>query len=151
MTIMQHEVEIAGTPDAVLAYACSAGRWPEWHPSSLRVYGPDGPLPAGAVFEEDILAGGRNGHLCWEVLDYVPGQRWRARATGTHALQLLLTYECKPARTGTLFVRTLDYQFPGLLMRLANLLILRRRINRESAESLRILKRVAESLLESGR
>lgn len=61
MTRMQHRIEIARGPEATLAYAASPALWPEWHPSSLRVDGASGPLPAGARFEEDIHAGGRAG------------------------------------------------------------------------------------------
>jgi len=148
MTLMRHTVEIAGQPEQVLAYAASATRWPEWHPSSLRVDGPAGPLPTGSHFEEDIHAGGRDGHLSWDVDEYVPGRLWRAHARGDNGLSLLrLTYECQPCTGGTRFVRTLEYSFDSWLMRLANALLLRRRIDRESAESLSILKEVAERSL----
>ena len=83
MTIMRHEIGIRHDPMRVLAYACSATRWPEWHPSSLRVDGPVGPLSAGSHFEEDIYAGGRAGHLKWNVIEYCPGVRWQARAYAT--------------------------------------------------------------------
>ena len=43
---------------------------------------------------------------------------------------------------GTRFVRTLLYAFPGIVMRLANALVLSRRIERESAASLAILRDV---------
>ncbi len=92
MTRMQHRIEIARGPEATLAYAASPGLWPEWHPSSLRVDGAAGPLPAG-----------------------------------------------------TRFVRTLEYRFDGWSMRLANLFLLRRRIERESEESMHRLRRVAEA------
>lgn len=50
MTPMQHHVDIARSPESVLAYASSASRWPEWHPSSLKVEGqsvpPQRSLPA---------------------------------------------------------------------------------------------------------
>lgn len=82
MTRMQHRIEIAREPEATLAYAASPGLWPEWHPSSLRVDGAAGPLPAGARFEEDIHAGGRAGHLSWTVVEYQPGHLWRANARG---------------------------------------------------------------------
>ncbi|MFZ6048545.1 SRPBCC family protein [Pseudomonas sp. CR3202] len=149
MTRMQHEVEIAHSPEQVLAYASTATRWPEWHPSSLRVDGHVGPLPAGSHFEEDIHAGGRAGHLSWDVTEYSPGSRWRATARGTHGLELLLTYECEKTATGTRFVRTLEYGFSGWAMRLANLLVMRRQIDRESAESMRQLKEMAERAIEA--
>ena len=84
MTRMQHQIDIAGEPVAVLRYAASVNHWPEWHPSSLKIDGPQGPLHAGARFEEDIHAGGRAGHLRWEVTEYLPGRRWCARARGDH-------------------------------------------------------------------
>lgn len=148
MALMQHHIEIARSPEQVLAYASSAVRWPEWHPSSLTVDAASGPLSAGSHFEEDIHAGGRTGHLSWDVVEYTPGHRWQARAKGDrHGLQLMVTYECQATASGTHFVRTLEYDFPSVLMRVVNRLILQRRIERESAESLRILRTVAEQII----
>lgn len=143
MTRMQHQIDIAGEPIAVLRYAASVNHWPQWHPSSLKIDGPPGPLHAGARFEEDIHAGGRAGHLRWEVTEYLPGRRWCARARGDHGLSLRLTYECTAEGDGTRFVRTLDYRFDGLGMRVANLLLLKRRIERESATSMHALRDMA--------
>jgi hypothetical protein len=151
MTRLQHPIDIAGEPIAVLAYAASVSRWPEWHPSSLKIDGAQGPLHAGARFEEDIHAGGRAGHLRWEVTEYLPGRRWCARAQGDHGLSLLLTYECSPEGSGTRFVRTLDYRFDGLGMRIANRLLLKRRIERESAASMLALRDMAARYLASAR
>ncbi|MEB0048111.1 MULTISPECIES: SRPBCC family protein [unclassified Pseudomonas] len=140
MTRMRHQIDIAGNPISVLAYACTVTRWPEWHPSSLRVEGQSGALHAGARFEEDIRAGGRDGHLSWEVEEYLPGRRWSAQAQGDHGLSLMVTYECETFGDGTRFVRTLNYRFSGLAMRIANRLLLKRRIEHESAASLRALR-----------
>ncbi|WP_408596710.1 sterol desaturase/SRPBCC family protein [Pseudomonas sp. PLMAX] len=149
MTRMQHKVDIAGDPITVLAYASTVTRWPEWHPSSLRIDGQNGPLHAGARFEEDIRAGGRDGHLSWVVDEYLPGRRWIARAHGDNGLSLLLTYECAAEGDGTRFVRTLEYRFSGLAMRMANQLLLKRRIERESAASMLALRETAERYLAS--
>lgn len=147
MTRMQHQVDIAANPIEVLAYASAATRWPEWHPSSLTVDGQAGPLHAGSRFEEDIRAGGREGHLSWVVEEYLPGRRWIARAQGDNGLSLLLTYECAAQGNGTRFIRTLDYQFESLAMRLANHLLLKRRIDRESAQSMLALRTMAQQHL----
>jgi len=143
MTRMQHTVDIAGDPIAVLAYAATVSRWPEWHPSSLKIDGPSGALHAGARFDEDIHAGGREGHLRWEVTEYLPGRRWCARAQGDQGLSLRLTYECSTHNAATRFVRTLDYQFEGIGLRIANHLLLKRRIERESATSMLALRDMA--------
>jgi hypothetical protein len=122
-------------------------RWPQWHPSSLKVEGQSGPLHAGARFEEDIRAGGRDGHLSWEVNEYLPGRRWSAWARGDHGLSLVVTYECEADGDHTRFIRTLDYQFAGLAMRIANRLLLRRRIERESSASMLALREMAQKHL----
>ncbi|MEO4017025.1 SRPBCC family protein [Pseudomonas rossensis] len=147
MTRMQHQIDIAGDPIDVLAYASTVTRWPEWHPSSLKVDGQSGPLHAGGRFEEDIKAGGREGHLRWEVNEYLPGRRWSAWARGDHGLSLVVTYECEARGDGTHFVRTLEYQFSGLAMRIANRLLLKRRIDRESAASMLALREMAQKQL----
>ncbi|MHC8326592.1 SRPBCC family protein [Pseudomonas sp. LB1P83] len=147
MTRMQHQIAIAGNPIEVLAYACTVIRWPEWHPSSLKVQGQVGPLHAGQRFEEDISAGGRAGHLSWEVNEYLPGRRWSAWARGDHGLSLVVTYECEAQGEGTRFVRTLEYQFSGLAMRITNQLLLKRRIERESAASMLALREMAQKHL----
>ena len=147
MTSMQHQINIAGNPIDVLAYASTVTRWPEWHPSSLKVDGPRGSLHAGARFEEDIRAGGREGHLSWVVDEYLPGRRWIARAHGDNGLSLVVTYECTAEGDGTRFVRTLDYQFSGLAMRIANRLLLKRRIDRESAASMQALREMTHKHL----
>jgi hypothetical protein len=147
MTRMQHQIDIAGDPIEVLAYASTVTRWPEWHPSSLKVDGQGGPMYAGGRFEEDIKAGGREGHLHWEVIEYLPGRRWSAWAQDDHGLSLVVTYECVARGDGTRFVRTLEYQFSGLAMRIANRLLLKRRIDRESAASMLALREMAQKQL----
>jgi hypothetical protein len=149
MTRMQHQIDIAANPIDVLAYASTVTRWPEWHPSSLKVEGQRGPLHAGVRFEEDIRAGGREGHLSWIVDEYLPGRRWCARAWGDHGLSLVVTYECAAEGDGTRFVRTLEYQFGGLAMRIANRLLLKRRIANESAASMRALREMTLQHLAS--
>ena len=149
MTRMQHQIDIAANPIDVLAYASTVTRWPEWHPSSLKVEGQRGPLHAGVRFEEDIRAGGREGHLSWIVDEYLPGRRWCARARGDHGLSLVVTYECAAEGDSTRFVRTLEYQFGGLAMRIANRLLLERRIANESAASMRALREMALKHLAS--
>ncbi|WP_207239395.1 SRPBCC family protein [Pseudomonas sp. GW456-L15] len=148
MTRMQHQVDIPRSAASTLAYAASSRLWPQWHPSSLKVEGDEGPLFAGQGFEEDIHAGGRSGHLSWTVEEYLPGHRWRASARGDHGLHLQVTYECQPlGAQHTRFVRTLEYGFDDLLMRLGNQLLFKRRIERESAASLLALCEMAQQAI----
>lgn len=134
-TLMRHEVDIDGHPQEVLAYARTATRWPEWHPSSLRVSGPSGPLDVNSRFEEDIHAGGKAGHLRWQVTQCEPSSHWQARAWGQHGLKLVVTYTVTPCAQGTRFVRTLHYQLPAVL-KLLDVLVLRKKIESESVLSM---------------
>ncbi|KVD80594.1 sterol desaturase [Burkholderia sp. ABCPW 14] len=144
-TFMRHEIDIARRPAAVLAYASTAACWPEWHPSSLRVDGPAGPLAAGSRFEEDVRAAGRVDHLRWDVVRDEAGAIWQARAVNARGdLRILLTYECRDGARGARFIRTLQYHSPNPLLRLANALVMRKRVERESAHSLTLLKRRLE-------
>ena len=70
-----------------------------------------------------------------------------AWARGDHGLSLVVTYECTAEGDGTQFIRTLEYQFAGVAMRIANQLLLKRRIERESAESMLALREMAQKQL----
>ncbi|MBU2295824.1 MAG: SRPBCC family protein, partial [Gammaproteobacteria bacterium] len=74
----------------------------------------------------------------------------QASARGDHGLGLLLTYECIDVEGGCEFVRTLEYGFDGLLMRIANRLLLSRRIERESQASMQALRAVLERSQPAG-
>lgn len=147
MTRLVNRVHIQRPCADVYRYVSTPAHWPEWHPSSLRLEsGAERPLPAGARFEEEILAAGRKGHLSWVVREARPGRRWVAGAVAADgSLSLTLTYELSEAAGGTDFVRTLDYVMLRLGLKLLEPLLLRRRIAAESALSLEQLKTVMES------
>jgi uncharacterized protein YndB with AHSA1/START domain len=141
MNRMQHEIRIARPPAEVFAYATTPALWPEWHPASLRLQpGAEKPLGVGATFEEDIRTAGREGHLSWVVEECEAGARWAARARADNGAGIFIRYRFEPEASGTRFVRELEYTLPNLLLRLANTLVLRRRIDAESRLSLQQLK-----------
>lgn len=140
-TRMVHSIAIARAPEAVYEYACAPGHWPQWHPSSLRLYGEtDRALGAGATFEEDIRAGGRTGHLRWTVVAAAPPRTWSARAEVDNGARLALTYRFGAASDGCAFERELVYELPSAWLRVLNALVLRKRIDAESRLSLERLK-----------
>ena len=146
LTTLVHHIDIRRTPQEVFDYVTTPGRWPEWHPSSLQL-GPntDRPLPAGARFHEQVRAGGRSTQLFWHVRVAERPTRWVADAEASNGAQLTLSYSMQPAEGGTRFERRLGYELPSPWLRLLNRLLLRRRIARESAESLRQLKQRMEA------
>jgi hypothetical protein len=149
-TRLLHAITIACAPAQAYDYACAPGHWPEWHPSSLRLFGAvDHALPAGATFEEDVRAGGRNGHLRWTVVEAQRPARWIATAEVDNGARLSLTYRFAPHGDGTAFERELAYELSSPWLRVLDALVLRRRIAAESALSLRQLKAALERWTQS--
>jgi hypothetical protein len=140
---MQHHVEIALAPEQVLSYLSTPSRWQEWHPYPVAISAPSGSLPPGSRFD---YTGGRAGKLDWEVVD-ASSRHWQTRARGRHGLEIGITYECIPTAGGTRVVRTLEYRFTSLFARMADRLVLRRRIERDSIALLSKLRTVSESVL----
>ena len=146
MNRMQHSIHIAAAPRAVLDYASTPALWPEWHPASLRLEpGAEHPLTLGERFEEDIKTAGRDAHLSWVVEECEPGRLWAARAQADNGAGIFVRYRVAEAAGGTSFARELEYTLANPLLRLLNLLVLRRRIDAESRLSLQQLKQRMES------
>jgi len=144
-TRLFHRIRIAHPPQQVFDYVTTPALWPEWHPSSLRLgTGADRPLKAGTHFEEDVRTAGREGHLRWQVRRCEPPRLWVADAEVDNGAQLTLSYRVSPDDHGALFERELVYTLPHVFLRVLNLLLLRRRIARESALSLQQLKQRLE-------
>ena len=60
---------------------------------------------------------------------------------------MFVTYQCQPHGSQTRFTRTLEYRFAHPVGRLADRLVLHKRIERDSAKLLRNLSAVAEHRL----
>ena len=145
-TRIYNSIVVERSAASVFDYATTPAHWPEWHPSSLKIYGDAAhSLNRDEAFEEDVRAGGRKGHLVWKIVERQANRLWVAEAQVDNGASLTLTYKVSPDDKGSLFERTLSYELPNMFLRLVNRLILRRRIERESAESLAHLKAVLES------
>jgi uncharacterized protein YndB with AHSA1/START domain len=139
---------IASSPEAVFSYVTTPGHWPEWHPSSLGITGAtDHSLLVGEEVMESFLVAGRHGRAHWIVREREEPRRWvifgQVEGGGTGAI----TYTLTPHDGGTSFEREFTYEMNNPLLALLDRLILRSRIDAESAEALRRLK---ERLEQSG-
>ncbi|MFZ3004278.1 MAG: SRPBCC family protein [Undibacterium umbellatum] len=141
-THIYNAIEIQVPVQQAFDYACAPIHWPDWHPSSLKIYTNNaGIASAGTSFEEDVRAGGRTGHLVWTVTECVNAQCWTGQATVDNGANLTVSYHFSAtANGGTLFERHLQYELPNLALKILNFLVLRRRIADESALSLRRLQ-----------
>ncbi|GAC1628665.1 MAG: hypothetical protein NVS9B10_18840 [Nevskia sp.] len=154
MSRIESQIYIELPAQRVYDYVSTPARWPEWHPSSLRLdAGAERPLAAGARFEEDVRVGKREGRLSWLVREARAPRLWIADAEGLDglSLRLRLRYDLDARGNGTSFRRTLDYEVSGLWQMLMNQLVMKRRISNESAQSLHVLKRVIEAAARAGR
>jgi uncharacterized protein YndB with AHSA1/START domain len=137
---------IARSPGEVFSYVTTPGHWPEWHPSSLGVTGAtDHSLAVGEKVTESFLVARRRGKAVWTVREREEPRRWvifgqvEGGGTGT------ITYTLTPQESGTVFERDFTYEMNNPLLALLDRLVLRRRIEGESAEAVRRLKERLES------
>ena len=148
MSLVVSRATITRSPEEVFSYVTTPGYWPEWHPSSLGVTGAtDHSLLVGEEVTESFLVAGRRGRAQWIVHEREEPRRWvivglvEGGGTGTIAYTLTLQ------DGGTSFEREFTYEMNNPLLALLDRLILRRRIDAESAEAVRRLK---ERLEQSG-
>jgi uncharacterized protein YndB with AHSA1/START domain len=137
---------IPAPPGEVFGYVTTAANWPAWHPSSVAVRGAaDHPGQVGDVIVEDFRVAGRTGTVEWTVTECRPPRRWViegvivGRSSGGR-----ITYELNPGNGGTRFERTFTYPIPWQFALVERLLV-RRRVQAESAEATRRLAAVLGS------
>jgi len=153
-TRIHSEVVIARPPAVVFDYASTPANWPAWHPLSRGVSGAtDHPLAPGERVTETFEVAGRSGVVVWTVTDSRPPRAWviegeiEGRKAGTVAYTLTpaFTPSLTPTEQSTRFERDLTYPSPTLLFALMNRLVLRPRIEAESAQAVRLLKAKLEA------
>jgi uncharacterized protein YndB with AHSA1/START domain len=140
MTRIYTTTRIHSPIDRVFDYVTTPDNWPAWHPSSLGVGGAtDHSLEPGEQVTEEFQVAGRRGRVVWTVRERVAPRRWviDGRVEGGGGT---ITYTVTPHADGTTFERELVYTVANPLLRLLDRLVLRRRIEAESAEALRRLK-----------
>ena len=131
--------------EKVFDYVTTPANWPKWHPSSLGVSGKtDRSLEPGEKVAEDYRVAGRRGRVVWTVREREAPRRWVIEGQVESGGGGTLTYALTPYDGGTSFERDFVYTMPNPLVALLDRLVLRRRVEAESAEALRRLKRMLE-------
>ncbi|MFJ4292314.1 SRPBCC family protein [Cupriavidus sp. NPDC089707] len=149
-TSIHDEVVIARTPAEVFDYISTPQHWPAWYPASGAVAGAtDHPLGLGERVAESFVAGERSAVVIWTVTISQRPRIWaiagevpggRRAGTITYKLTPAMTPSLTPSAESTRFEREFSYQSPTLLFALINRLMLRSRLQSESAEAVRRLK-----------
>ncbi|HEX8731664.1 MAG TPA: SRPBCC family protein [Ktedonobacterales bacterium] len=130
--------------ETLYEYVTTPGHWPEWHPSSLGVSGAtDHSLAVGERVTERFLVAGRRGEVVWTVIRRDALTLWVIEGAITTGVggSGVVSYALTPRADGGVdFTRTFTYPMPNLAYALLDTLILRRRVQAESAEAVRRLK-----------
>jgi uncharacterized protein YndB with AHSA1/START domain len=143
MTQIYTTIQIQTPIQRVFDYLTTPGNWPVWHPSSLGG-ATDHSLEPGEEVTEEVLVAGRRGRVVWTVRERVAPRRWVIDGRVEGGGGGTITYTATPHDAGTTFEREFVYATPNRLLALLDRLVLRRRIEAESAEALRLLKTVLE-------
>lgn len=146
MTQIYTTIQIQTPIERVFDYVTTPGNWPVWHPSSLGVSGAtDHSLEPGEEVTEEFRVAGRRGRVVWTVRERVAPRLWvidgRVEGGGGGGT---ITYTATPHGAGTNFEREFVYTVSNPFLGLLDRLVLRRRIEAESAEALRRLRDVLE-------
>ena len=145
MTYIYTTIRIQTPIERVFDYVTTPGNWPRWHPSSLGVSGAtDRSLEPGEQVTEEFRVAGRRGRVVWTVREREAPRRWVIEGQVEGGGDGTITYTLAPHNGGTTFEREFVYDMANPLLALLDRLLLRRRVEAESAEALRRLKDVLE-------
>src|SRR3984893_6519474 len=136
MTRIVATISIHRPIGVVFDYITTPANWPAWHPASRAVSGSvDHSLLIGEQVTEEFVAGGRHGSCVWQVTRREVPYLWT------------ITTSTPQVRAGenTVFERDLTYMTSGMWFWVLDLLLMRRRMNRESHIALEQLKERLET------
>ncbi len=138
-------VKIERLPAVVFDFVSTPENWPLWHPASLAVEGGAGRgLRAGESVTEVFRILWQTGRTQWRVVRCKAMHTWKISAA-TPEGEATITYRLIAEGAHTRFIRMLHYRARSRLWRIADRLFAARAMERQSAQSLRNLKRVIES------
>ena len=143
-------------PD-VFAYITTPATWVEWYPGTSSVNGPEHPAKEDECWEECLRVSGFNMNVEWvakqvrapRVCIMEGKMRLSAPLLGwlSRGATVVLRYELLDAGADTCLERTMSYNFPNPLLRLADRLFLQRKTERETREALSNLRQILEARL----
>jgi len=129
--------------DRVFEFVTTASNCPKWHVSSWTGT-IDHALQPGEHVTEEFSLGGRHGRIHWIVRESRPPRHWVISGTSEDGGTATITYTLTPESRGTRLKREFVHHIPALFGAPGDFLLLENRLQAESAESLRRLKRILE-------
>lgn len=145
MSVIKTEIGIARSIEDVFDYVTTPANWLEWHPSSVRITGAkDHSLEIGDSVTEEFVVAGKRGAVTWTVTERSAPQRWVIAGHVEAAGGGDIAYTLAEIDGQTHFARVFSYRMDNWLLSLLDKLMIRGRIEKESAEALRRLKAALE-------
>jgi carbon monoxide dehydrogenase subunit G len=149
----QSEETIGASPARIWDVLEDPGRLPEWVPVVEKVTEHAGREEAGSVRRCEVAIGSRHGYIVERCLESIPGRRLH-HAVDDDSLgftrmfrEYSFTLELEPrGQNATLVISKTFYEPRGMLARLMNALLMRRRFGAVRKDLLNGLKRVAETI-----
>jgi uncharacterized protein YndB with AHSA1/START domain len=145
MTRIVTTIRIQCPIEAVFDYVTTPANWLAWHPASRSVTGTtDHSLMVGDAVTEEFIAAGRHGSATWRVTRREAPYLWVIEMV-TPGGRATIAYRLKTEADETVFERDLTYATSTLWLTFLDLLVIRRRMERESRVALQRLKAILET------
>lgn len=144
---IQQTITINKPANVIFEYVTVPNLWHEWHPQSLSVE-PErlSSFQEGQVFDEVIQTSFGKDDMSWVVEVNDPDKQWIARAYNhTKGVNIRLRYDLTAQGDKTVFQRTLDYEMPNFILRVANFIYFKQYMINQSWHSLESLKAYVET------
>jgi hypothetical protein len=149
------DIVINAPAAAILDFAATPANWPKFWPITLSVSGDvDRPATVGARWTEQVKISFWRGEFHWEAaaLVFPTSFEMRGRSQGHGWLGKLLpsepgriAYTLTESAGSTHFHRVMDYPDPNLLLKVMDVLFMRRAMTRAINTALQALKTIMES------
>jgi len=138
MERLSGSVDLTATPSEVWKASLDHSRWPDWIDGTLSVSGVVHPLGPGSTYQEDTsVIGPWHARVSWQVTDWVDGQFHEHTGVGVPFLdEFVARFEVGGLQDRARLTVTFGYVPRGRLGRLADAVVLRRRLAQSLARTL---------------
>jgi hypothetical protein len=154
MTQLEYEAFIAAPIADIYEYAANPRNWVEWYPGTREVeHAPEGLPCVGDEWEESIKIAGMWMRFTWRATEVESPRAWTiegsAKIQGPLKFAIdggtaTLRHRLEERESGTSYRREVTFRMSNPLLRLANRLVLKRKMDAELKGALQCLKRIVE-------
>jgi uncharacterized protein YndB with AHSA1/START domain len=154
MTRLEYETFIAAPIEDIYEYAANPRNWVEWYPGTREVeHAPEGLPRVGNEWRESIKIAGMWMRFTWRATEVESPRAWTIEGSAKiqgplkfamDAGTATLRHRLDEREGGTSYRRQITFCYSSPILRLANRLVLKRKMDAELEEALQCLKRIVE-------